>query len=220
MSSGSVDLGDEKALIEQAKTDKQAFGQLYERHMSQIYNYLYYRTGNSHDAEDLTEKVFFRALQHIDRYEDKGVPFSAWLYRIARNLLSNWYRDEGKRRTISIDKIEHRLGDNGPEFATELAEDRDVLLAAIRRLPADRQELLILKFVERMTNAEIGTVLGRTEGAIKSLYHRTLLALREEMKQPEPVPRKAKKSKRNWIALDVDNPGNDKGNREPKEGAE
>ena len=212
MSSGSVDLGDEKALIEQAKTDKEAFGLLYERHISQIYNYLYYRTGNSHDAEDLTEKVFFRALQNIDRYEDKGVPFSAWLYRIARNLLSNWYRDEGKRRAISLDRIEHRLGDSGPESVTELAQDREALLAAIRRLPADRQELLILKFVERMSNAEIGTVLGRTEGAIKSLYHRTLLALREEMKEPEPVPEKVKKPKRGWIALDVDNTGNEKVN--------
>jgi len=212
LSAGNIDLNDEKALIEQAKTEKEAFGQLYERYMSQIYNYLYYRTGNSHDAEDLTEKVFFRALQNINRYEDKGVPFSAWLYRIARNLLSNWYRDEGKRRAISLDRIEHRLGDSGPEFVTELAQDREALLAAIRRLPADRQELLILKFVERMSNAEIGNVLGRTEGAIKSLYHRTLLALREEMKQPEPVPKKVKKPKRSWIALDVDDPGNEKVN--------
>lgn len=206
MSAGKDDPGSEKALVELAKTDTEAFGQLYERYVSQIYNFLYYRTGNSHEAEDLTEKVFYRAFQHIGRFEDKGVPFSAWLYRIARNLLSNWYRDESKRRTISLDRIEHRYGDSGPETATELAQDRDALLAAIRKLPPVRQELLILKFVERMSNAEIGIVLARSEGAIKSLYHRTLLALREEMAQPAAVSPKSVKTKKGWIAIDGNEP--------------
>ena len=186
----------------QAKRDGEAFGALYEKHVDSIYNYLYYRTGNSHDAEDLTEKVFFRAMQHIDNYQDQGVPFSAWLYKIARNLLANWYRDESKRKTISLDKFEYRLGDSGPEIITELAEDKEALLTAIRRLPPERQELLILKFVERMSNAEIGLVLGRTEGAIKSLYHRTLLALRKEMEKVVERPVLRIKKKPGWIAID------------------
>lgn len=173
---------DEKALIERAKEDKEAFGQLYEIYVDRIYNYVYYRTGNVADAEDLTAKIFVRAMKHIPRYEDKGVPFSAWLYRIAHNLVANWHRDNSRRQMIALDDITHwHVGDESPEFATQLIEDKALLLAAIRRLPSDRQELLILKFVERLSNAEIGDIMGRSEGAIKSLYHRTLLSLREDL---------------------------------------
>lgn len=185
---------DEKELIEQAKTDREAFGQLYEIYVDRIYNYVYYRTGNSADAEDLTAKIFVRAMQHIHRYEDKGVPFSAWLYRIAHNLVANWHRDNSRRKIISIDDMTNwRVHEDGPEFAAQLTEDKEALLAAIRRLPADRQELLILKFVERLPNAEIGEIMGRSEGAIKSLYHRTLLSLKDEFKRrdnEEPPKRK------------------------------
>ena len=173
---------DDKALIERAKADKEAFGQLYEIYVERIYNYVYYRTGNVADAEDLTAKIFVRAMKHIPRYEDKGVPFSAWLYRIAHNLVANWHRDNSRRQIIALDDITHwHVGDESPEFATQLMEDKALLLAAIRRLPSDRQELLILKFVERLSNAEIGDIMGRSEGAIKSLYHRTLLSLREDL---------------------------------------
>lgn len=175
---------DESELIERAKTDKDAFGQLYERYVERIYNYVYYRTGNHADAEDLTARIFFRAMQHIGRYEDKGVPFSAWLYRIARNLVANWHRDRSRRKIISLDDIiQWHVSEEAPELATEKMEDKKLLLETVRRLPADRQELLILKFVERLSNAEIGDIMGRSEGAIKSLYHRTLLALREELSQ-------------------------------------
>ncbi len=175
---------EEAALIDQARTDKEAFGQLYERYHDRIYNYIYYRTGNTDDAADLTAKVFMRAMQHIGHYEDKGVPFSAWLYRIAHNLVANWHRDNSRRQMLSLDDIaQWRVADDSPEFATQLMEDKTVLLASIRRLPADRQELLILKFVENLSNADIGDIMGRSEGAIKSLYHRTLLALREDFEQ-------------------------------------
>ncbi|HCB48056.1 MAG TPA: RNA polymerase subunit sigma-24 [Chloroflexi bacterium] len=171
----------ERALIEQAKHDREAFGQLYELYVDRIYNYVYYRTGNSQEAEDLTARIFFRAIQHIGRYEDRGAPFSAWLYRIARNMLANWYRDNDKRKMIPLDNISQKHNSEGPELNTEREQEREVLLSAIRRLPAARQELLILKYVEQMPNAEIGQIMGRSEGAIKSLYHRTLLSLRDEM---------------------------------------
>lgn len=173
---------DESALIERAKTDKDAFGHLYERYVDKIYSYVYYRTGNVADAEDLTARIFFRAMSHIDNYDDRGIPFSAWLYRIAHNLVANWHRDRSRRKIISLDDItQWHVDEESPELETQLLEDKDALLTAIRRLPADRQELLILKFVERLANAEIGDIMGRSEGAIKSLYHRTLLALREEL---------------------------------------
>ena len=173
---------EEAELIAKAKTDKEAFGQLYERYVDRIYNYVYYRVGNEADAEDLTSKIFYRAMQHIGRYQDQGVPFSAWLYRIARNLVSNWYRDQSRRTIISLDDIaQWQFSEEGPELAAEWEENREMLLAAIRRLPSERQEMLILKFVDRQSNAEIGRIMGRSEGAIKSLYHRTLLSLREEL---------------------------------------
>jgi RNA polymerase sigma-70 factor, ECF subfamily len=182
---------EESELIERAKADGEAFGELYELYHRRIYNYVYYRTGNVADAEDLTARVFIRAMDHIGAYEDKGLPFSAWLYRIAHNLVANWHRDRSRRRIIALDDIaQWQVSEEDPEFAAQLTEDRAVLLAAIQRLPADRQELLILKFVDRLANAEIGDVMGRSEGAIKSLYHRTLLSLREELTAQQASPAK------------------------------
>lgn len=173
---------DDRRLVALAKEDKAAFGELYERYLPKIYSYVYYRTGNVHDAEELTAKVFFRALSHIGKYVEKGVPFQAWLYRIAHNLVANWHRDQGRRKIIALEEyVAHPLKSEAPDRLTEEQEERSQLLEAARRLPEDRQQLLVLKFVEQMSNAEIGAIMGRTEGAIKSLYHRTLLALREEM---------------------------------------
>jgi RNA polymerase sigma-70 factor (ECF subfamily) len=171
----------EAELVTQAKHDQAAFGVLYERYAGKIYNYIYYRTGNHHDAEDLTARTFQRALSSIGRYKQRGAPFSAWLYRIAHNLVANWHRDRSRRRVIALDEVELSTPHNAPEPTAERNEARRRLLAIIRRLPPERQDLLILKFVERMSNTEIGRILGRSEGAIKSLYHRTLLALRDEL---------------------------------------
>jgi RNA polymerase sigma-70 factor (ECF subfamily) len=174
----------EEALVERAKEDPAAFGVLYERYVKKIYNYIYYRTGNHHDAEDLTARTFYRALRNMDGYVNRGVPFSAWLYRIAHNLVANWHRDRSRRQVIPLDELilaSRRKTD--PLQLIEANEEKETLLQAIRHLPADRQQLLILKFVERMPNAEIGQVMGRSEGAIKSLYHRTLIALRKELKK-------------------------------------
>jgi RNA polymerase sigma-70 factor (ECF subfamily) len=172
---------DESRLIAEARQDKEAFGKLYQIHVDRIYSYVYYRTGSKVDAEDLTARVFVRAIQHIDRYQDQGAPFSAWLYRIARNLLSNWYRDQSRRKLVSLDSVAQRQVLDSPELVVEIGEDREALLSAIRRLPSDRQELLILKYVERLPNAEIGRILDRSEGAIKSLYFRTLNSLRDDL---------------------------------------
>ena len=170
-------------LVDLAKEDnKDAFGELYERYVEKIYNYIYYRTGNHHDAEDLTARVFFRAMGHIENYTERGVPFQAWLYRIAHNLVANWHRDRGRRKVIPLDEfIAGSLKVDAPDRQAEDNEERERLLAAIRRLPEERQQLLVLKFVEHQSNAEIGEAMDRTEGAIKSLYHRTLIALRDEL---------------------------------------
>ena len=176
------ELDDREILVLASQGDQEAFGALYARYVERIFNYVYYRTGNVHDAEDLTARVFYRALHHIQHYTDRGVPFSAWLYRIAHNLIANWHRDRSRHQEIPLDDAPtlHYKG-QAPEAALMQGQDQDALLKLIRHLPAERQQLLILKFVEQMPNAEIGQIMGRSEGAVKSLYHRTLLALRDDL---------------------------------------
>ena len=169
----------ESDLVSRAKEDPEAFGQLYTKYVEKIYNYVYYRTGNAQDAEDLTAKAFYQALRHVHRYVDRGLPFSAWLYRIAHNLVANWHRDRSRRQVISLDTLALISERPHPEAKLQREDDQQRLLRIIRHMPDDRQQLLLLKFVEQMTNREIAQIMGRTEGAIKSLYHRTLLSLRD-----------------------------------------
>jgi RNA polymerase sigma-70 factor, ECF subfamily len=175
---------DETAEIRAAQQDPRAFAVLYERYVDRIYSYVYHRVGNVYEAEDLTSRTFFRALSHLESYVDKGYPFSAWLYRIAHNLIANWYRDRGRRPVVSLETLV--LGsppEEHPESMTQDQDDRRFLQEVIADIDPLRQELLVLKFAEGLSNAEIGAVLGRSEGAIKSLYHRTLLQLRKQMRE-------------------------------------
>lgn len=184
---------DDSDLVVMARDDQAAFGELYERYVKKIYGYVYFRTGNHHDAEDLTARVFHRALVHIQTYQERGVPFQAWLYRIAHNLVANWHRDRNRRKVVPLDEfVAAGLRSEAPEDTAASQEERDSLVEAIRRLPEERQQLLMLKFVDKLSNQEIGEIMDRSEGAIKSLYHRTLLALRDELtnaKQSETARR-------------------------------
>ncbi len=176
------DLTDEKALARASEGDNEAFSVLYSRYVERIYSYIYYHTGNTSDAEDLTARVFHRAIGHISTYTDRGVPFSAWLYRIAHNLVANWHRDNSRRREVPLeDHLDLPQHGDAPETALVKTQDLEKLLVAIRKLPADRQQIIILKFTQQMTNAEIAVIMARSEGAIKSLYHRTLLELRTDL---------------------------------------
>jgi RNA polymerase sigma-70 factor (ECF subfamily) len=183
-----LDIHDEIALAQAGKGSNEAFGVLYERYVGRIYNYIYYRTGNRSDAEDLTARVFFRAMHHIKNYQDRGLPFSAWLYRIAHNLVANWHRDNSRRIEIPLDDgvIVRQNWQEQPEHALLKSEECDQLLKLIRCLPPDRQQLLILKFVDHLSNVEIGQIMGKSEGAVKSLYHRTLLSLRNRLQEIVP----------------------------------
>ena len=185
------EIADDAELVARAKADAEAFGALYERYVKKIYNYVYYRTGDPHEAEDLTARVFQRAMVSLDRYTARGLPFSAWLYRIAHNLVANWHRDRGRRKIVAFNEL--APGDlpapraEAPEALAESQEEKESLLSAIRGLPGERQQLLILKFVEQLSNAEIGVIMNRSEGSVKSLYHRTLLALRDELSKRSPT---------------------------------
>ncbi len=177
-----LDNSDDAVLARAVQGDSEAFGILYERYVGRIYSYVYYRTGNHHDAEDLTARVFFRAIRSIGSYQDRGLPISAWLYRIAHNLVANWHRDKSRRPEILLDEgLAQYHSQEHPEVTLLQNEERDALVKLISKLPPDRQQLLVLKFVDHLSNSDIGQIMGRTEGAVKSLYHRTLLSLRDEL---------------------------------------
>lgn len=173
-------------IIERAiQGDDEAFSLLYQENLKKIYNYIYYRTGNSHDAEDLTARVFQRALNHISKYKKTAVPFSAWLYRIAHNLVANWHRDNNRRKEVPLEEqTETKNKQEIPEKEIEDRQEIEFLLKAIHRLSNDRQMVIILKYVEDLSNNEIGDIMRKSEGAIKSLYHRTLLELRGYLELP------------------------------------
>jgi len=118
----------------------------------------------------------------LDTYEDRGLPFGAWLFRIAHNLVANWHRDQSRRTFLPIDGLvfpgERRAE---PEATVERREGEEALWAAIERLPEERRRLLLHKFGDQLTNLEIGELMQKSEGAIKSLYFRTLAALRKDL---------------------------------------
>lgn len=190
-------IGESTVVREAQGGNPEAFGELYQRYVARIYNYLYHRVGHQ-PAEDLTSETFTRALRHIDGYRTMGeAPFGAWLYRIARNCLCNWVRDEERgrgRKWLPLEEsdrhLERGLVRRGvDERETEEAvlakiaeeERQDKLRRGIRSLTLDQYAVLSFKLSGGLTNAQIGQVLGRSGGAVKSLYHRALRNLREEI---------------------------------------
>ena len=173
---------DERALIEAAQADPARFGELYDRHFHRVYAYVIRRTGSRTEAEDITSQVFERALSNLARFEWRGVPFVAWLYRIAHNLVANHHRTHSRWKLTSLEDLELTgKPADGPERVAEVNERKRALWSAIRRQPEERQRLLILKYADRLSNEEIGEAMGRTESAIKSLYFRTLKALKADL---------------------------------------
>jgi RNA polymerase sigma-70 factor (ECF subfamily) len=155
------------------------FAELYRTHLRDIYSYAYYRVGNHHDAEDLTEQTFLQAYRHFERAqrESRGRPLRPWLIRIAHNLAANLYRDRSRK---PVSQIDDTTALSALHTTEELVEDRDELsrvLAGVRQLPDDRREALIMRFALGMDNREIARALGRSDGATKVLIHRAIKQL-------------------------------------------
>jgi RNA polymerase sigma-70 factor (ECF subfamily) len=155
------------------------FSELYRTHLRDVYSYAYYRVGNHHDAEDLTEQTFLQAYRHFERAqrESGGRPLRPWLIRIAHNLAANLYRDRSRRPVSPIDDTNAL---SAPHTTEELVESRNELsrvLEGVGRLPDDRREALIMRFALDMDNREIARALGRSDGATKVLIHRAIKQL-------------------------------------------
>jgi RNA polymerase sigma-70 factor, ECF subfamily len=167
---------------EKAKLDRE-FSDFYRDHLRDVYNYTYYRTGNHHDAEDLTTQTFIQAYRHFERAqaESDGRPLRPWLIRIAHNLAANYYRDRARKPTSALEDAAV-IGDaHDTERLVEGREKATRLLEAVRSLPSDRREAMIMRFALGMDNREIARTLGRTEGATKVLIHRSIKQLEKDM---------------------------------------
>lgn len=173
----------DQALIIRARVDRTAFGELYERYVDRIYAYLLYRTGSRPDAEDLTQRVFSQALGAIDDHDPDAGSAGGWLFTIAHNTLANYYRTRARRPSARLEAAAGAVDPAVPLDDVEAIEDAHAVRRALARLSAERQHLVLLKYVVGLSNAEIGRVLGKSEGAIKSLLRRTLGALRRELEK-------------------------------------
>jgi RNA polymerase sigma-70 factor (ECF subfamily) len=186
MSESGTSTGDPAA---KAELDR-AFEQLYRDHLRDVYSYSYYRVGNHHDAEDLTEQAFLQAYRHFERArrESNGRPLRPWLIRIAHNLASNYHRDRARKPQAALDQIEPPAAPHGTERIVEGREELKQVIDQVQKLPDDRREALIMRFALGMDNREIARALGKTDGATKVLIHRAIKQL-EELIDAEDRPR-------------------------------
>lgn len=170
----------EGSLIAKAKEgDRDAFGELYDEYMPKIYRFVLLRTGHVEDAEDLTHHVFLSAWENVGRYEERGLPFSSWLYRIAVNAVIDHYRT--RKPTVSVDAVpEDRFAEPsrvGDEVDTALSLER--VRATLLKLEPDQQNVLVMRYVEDLSTKEIADALGKTEGAVRVIQHRALKRVKE-----------------------------------------
>lgn len=158
--------------------DAQAFGALYDRYLERVYRYVYYRVGSVEEAEDLTEEIFLKAWEAIGRYREQGVPFSAWLMRLAHNHVVDYFRT--CRPTVQLaEAVPARTPD--PEHVAEQRLATEAVLRAMRSLTSEQQQVLILRFIEELDHSEIAAIMGKNEGAVRALQFRGLSALRAAM---------------------------------------
>lgn len=165
---------DEKLMIEAAQRDPRHFADLYQLHFDRIYAYMSRRVATRSDAQDLTAEVFSHALANLRRFEWRGVPFAAWLYRIAANAVTD-HHHRTARGQIVPESPEPKLEE------VESAERRAALFRAVRDLPADQRRIIEMRFAEGRTIAEIARMLRRSEGAVKQLQFRALERLRARL---------------------------------------
>ena len=185
----------EKALVEKAKTDPDAFGKLYDEHYSPIFNYLLRRTASVADAQDLTSEVFMKAFKNIGKFKWSGIPFSAWLYRIASHEIINKYSKGKHEQSFNIDSTDTDSAPARPsllqvEDETKKYEDYFVIHQSISRLPAKYREVISLRFFAGKEIHEIAQILDKPESSIKTLLYRGLEKLRVDIQEPAVVKMK------------------------------
>ncbi|MFN2569092.1 MAG: sigma-70 family RNA polymerase sigma factor [Candidatus Dormibacteria bacterium] len=175
----------ERRQIVAAQRDRAAFAPLYERYVDQIFGYVYIMTRNREQAEDVTAATFARAIEELPRFQWRGVPYSAWLYRVAANLVAR-----ERRRPASLElKIDAAVEMLGPSDVAERNSRAAVIREAVSQLPAHQRQAVVLRFSGGLRNREIADIMGRSEGAVKLLTHRAMTSLRNRLGAPLPADR-------------------------------
>lgn len=175
---------DERLLIANAQQgDKDAVSALYEAYAQSIFQYISYRVDSRMVAEDITAEVFLRMVRGLKDFEDRGLPFGAWLFRIAANLVYEHYR-QGKTVVHSVLSDNERGDDTDPLDRLARQEERQQLVDALQELPDEYQDVLILRFMKNCSHAEVAAILEKSETAVRSLQHRALKALGEQLDAP------------------------------------
>jgi RNA polymerase sigma-70 factor, ECF subfamily len=179
---------DEKTLVARAsRHDPEAFARLYDRYVDKIYKYINYKAGRT-NAEDLTAQVFLKSWAAVGDYRMTQRPFSAWLFRIAHNLVVDYFRTQ--RETISLDQ--YPVGDESRDDVEELAEhhlDSETLRLAMKRLTDEQQQVIILKFIVGYNTDEVAHLLNKHPAAVRALQHRALISLERIMGRASPAAR-------------------------------
>jgi RNA polymerase sigma-70 factor (ECF subfamily) len=180
-----AELDEERQLIQSAQRDRAAFAPLYERYVDQIFAYVYTLTKDRELSEDVTAATFAKALEELPRFEWRGVPYSAWLYRVASNLVAR-----GKRRPGWLELDSRMASDEEtPLDAIEALDRADAVRAAVAQLPEDQRQAVVLRFAGDLRNREIAEIMDRSEGAVKLLTFRALTSLRKRLGAPLPAER-------------------------------
>jgi RNA polymerase sigma-70 factor, ECF subfamily len=167
-------------LVKKAKVgrDADAFGQLYDEYVDQIFRYVFYKVGNLVEAQDLTGQTFLKAFENIESYEMRDVAFSSWLYRIAHNLVVDYFRRESKREKVSIDEQPPTPSNSGNPVESVMADmESERLYKAMQKLTHNQREVLVLKFIDNLSNNQVAEIMGMSVGAVKSTQKRGLLSL-------------------------------------------
>ncbi len=168
-------------LVQRAQAgEADAFGELYDRYVDQVYRYVYYRVGSAQMAEDLTSETFLRALRRLSSFTWQGRDVGAWFVTIARNLIADHYKSSRYRLELTTDDVSEsgaRLTQEGPENAVLEAMQNKVLLEAVKKLNAEQQECIVLRFLQGLSVAETALAMGKNDGAIKALQYRAIRSL-------------------------------------------
>lgn len=171
---------DDEQVIQQVKNgDTEAYGMLYEQYAEVIFRYVYSHLDNRLDAEDLTEEIFLRAWRALPKYDERGLPFTAFLFRIARNSLIDYYRQ--KKVVSSLEDMEIQSHEAGPEEATDMRIENQDLRQTIAELREDYRNVLVFRFLSGLSPEETAQMMQRSVGAVRVLQHRALSALKELM---------------------------------------
>ena len=170
---------DEESLVRRAQQrDQEAFAQLYEAYFDRIYRYVVLKIGDKTEAEDMTQQVFINALKSISSFKWKGVPFAAWLFRIAHNQVVDYYRKKSKWNIVPIDDLPLTSGDD-PQKIVEHKLEVERLASAVKHLTDAQREVISLRFAGGLSTAEVAESMAKSQGAVKALQHSGIVALRK-----------------------------------------